>query len=220
MSSSATKAKSATAARVAAEALRVGGERPRLAAELLPDPDEDVGDRPPGAERPPDVAEQQREHGHAEPEDDVDPRRRDVPERVGRADERGGEDDDEEEIGERLDDDSHRAEDEPAERLAEVAASRVPVELRRLPERPEQDERDDEHEGAAPVEQPLGNGEVLDPPDPVGEDVREELRGSPRTVSCASSASIGWSSRAKRPGTLATNWITVGTPFLTFFSML
>ena len=30
----------------------------------------------------------------------------------------------------------------------------------------------------------------------------------------------GWSSSSKRPGTLATNWITVGTPFFTAFSML
>ena len=97
---------------------------------------------------------------------------------------------------------------------------RVPLELRRLPQRPERDERDDEHERSAPEEEPLGNGEVLDPPDPVGEDVREELRDHYFTVSCASSASIGWSSSSKRPCTLATNWITVGTPFLMFFSML
>ena len=96
----------------------------------------------------------------------------------------------------------------------------MPLELRRLPQRPEQDERDDEHERPSPEEEPLGNGEVLDPPDPVGQDVREELRDHYFTVSCASNASIGWSSSAKRPCTLATNWITVGTPFLMFFSML
>ena len=58
--------------------------------------------------------------------------------------------------------------------VAEVAAARPPLELRRLPERAESDERDDEHDGAAPVEEPRGNGEVLDPPDPVGEDARQE----------------------------------------------
>ena len=41
---------------------------------------------------------------------------------------------------------------------------------------PSGDERHDEHDRAAPVEEPRGNGEVLDPPDPVGEDVREKLR--------------------------------------------
>ena len=187
---------------------------------MLPDPDEPVGDRPPRAERPPDVAEQQRQHRHPDPEDDVHPGRGDVAERVGRAEERGGEDDDEQERRERLDDDPHRPEHEPAEGRAEIAASRVLLELRRLPQRPEQDERDDEHERPSPEEEPLGNGEVLDPPDPVGQDVREELRDHYFTVSCASNASIGWSSSAKRPCTLATNWITVGTPFLMFFSML
>ena len=112
------------AAGVAAEALGVRGQRPRLTPEnVLPDPDEPVGDRPPRAECPPDVAEQQRQHGHADPEDDVHPGRGDVAERIRRAEERGGEDDDEQERGERLDDDPHRPEHEPAECLAEIAPS-------------------------------------------------------------------------------------------------
>jgi len=89
-----------------------------------------------------------------------------------------------------LKDDPHRPKHEPAEALPEIASRRVPVELGRLPQRPEQDERDDEHESSSPEEQPLGNGEVLDPPDPVGEDVRAKLRDH-LTVSWASSASIG-----------------------------
>src|SRR5262245_31027464 len=48
-------------ARVAAEALRVDGERARLPAEALPDPDEEVCKRAPGAEPAPDVPEQERE---------------------------------------------------------------------------------------------------------------------------------------------------------------
>ena len=49
---------------------------------------------------------------------------------------------------------------------------------------PEQDERDDEHERAAPEEEPPRDGEVLDPPDPVGENVREERRDQGFTVIC------------------------------------
>ena len=66
----------------------------------------------------------------------------------------------------------------PSTTLPKISAERATNgcrELRRLPQGAERDERDDQHEGAAPEEQPRGNGEVLDPPDPVGEDVREEL---------------------------------------------
>ena len=49
-----------------------------LAAGQLPEPDESIGDRPPGTQRPPDVAEDEREQRQSNPEDDVDPRRREV----------------------------------------------------------------------------------------------------------------------------------------------
>lgn len=93
------------------------------------------------------------------------------------------------------------------------------LELWRLPQGTERDERDDEDNGAAPIEEPRRDGEVLDPPDPVGENARKERAGQGLTVSWASSAS-GWcSSSSKRPGTFATNWITVGAPFFGVFSM-
>src|SRR4029078_2355728 len=118
------------------------------------------------------------------------------------------------------DDDPDRPEHEPPEHLAEVATPRMLLELWRLPPRPERDEGDDEDERPAPEEEPLGNGEVLDPPDPVGENVRQELRQHYFNIICARNASIGCSSSSNRPCTLATNWITVGTPFLTVFSRL
>ena len=136
-----------------------------------------------------------------------------------RADERGGEHDHEQDDRDRLHDDPHRPEHEPAEARAELAAGRSPLELRRLPQRPESDERDDEDDGAAPVEEPRGNGEVLDPPDPVGENAWQKRRDQGVTVSWASRASGWWSSRSKRPVSLATNWITVGTPLRGVFSM-
>ena len=162
--------------RVAPEALRVHGQRARLTPQPLPHPDERVCERPPGAERPPHVAEEQREQREPEPEDDVDPGRSEVLERLRGADEGGREHDHEEHDGDRLHDDPHRPEHEPAEARSERAAGGSPLELRCLPERPESDERDDEDDGAAPVEQPRGNGEVLDPPDPVAEDVRQQRR--------------------------------------------
>ena len=198
---------------VATEPLRVGRERSRLTTEPLPRPDEGVCDRAPGTERPPHVPEEKREQREAQPEDHVDPGRREIGERVARADERRGENDDEEDDRERLGDDPDRSQDDPAEGVSERPAGRTACQLRRLPERPQRDERHDEHEGAAPVEQPRRDGEILDPPDPVGQDPWQQIRDQGRTVSCASSTSDGWSSSSKRPGTFATNWITVGTPF-------
>ena len=93
------------------------------------------------------------------------------------------------------------------------------LELRPLPQRAEQHEGEDEHDGAAPVEEPRGHGEVSDPPDPVGEQPRRREHAQGWTVRSARSASGLCSSSSKRPGTLAVNWITVVLPILGAFSM-
>ena len=72
--------------RPAPRLLRVLGERTRLRARALAYPDVRVGQRPPRTEGPPDVPEEHREERDTEPEDDVDPRRREVPERIRVAD--------------------------------------------------------------------------------------------------------------------------------------
>ena len=204
---------------VAPEALRIRGERAGLTTGPLPHPDERVCERPPGAEGPPHVAEEEREQREPEPEDDVDPRWSEVLERLGGADEGGREHDREEHDGDRLHDDPHRPEHEPTEARPERTAGGSPLELRCLPERPQSDERDDEDDGATPVEEPRGNGKILDPPDPVAEDVREQCPAQDVTFSRASTASGSWSSRSNRPASLATNCITVGTPLRGVFSM-
>ncbi len=66
---------------------------------------------------------------------------------------------------------------------SEVPAARPSLELWRLPEGAESDERDDQDDGTAPVEEPPGNGEILDPPDPVGQHVWQERGAQGRTVS-------------------------------------
>ena len=67
--------------------------------------------------------------------------------------------------------------------------------------------------GRAPVEQPRRDREVLNPPDPVRDEVDQG-----RTSSTASSAS-GWcSSSSNRPGSFAVNGMRTGLPGVTGFS--
>ncbi len=107
-----------------AEALRVGPERLPRAAEPAPYPVDTVRGRTPRIQDRPDVPEEDLQYGHAQPEDDVDERRREVDGGRRLADERGQEDEREEpdRDGAGNDPQPRRAE-EPLEALA-AAASR------------------------------------------------------------------------------------------------
>ena len=76
-----------------------------------------------------------------------------------------------------------------------------------MPEPAEEEERDDEHDRRAPVEEPRGDREILDLPDPVRDEVDQG-----RTSSTASSASGWWSSTSKRPGSFAVSGMRTGLP--------
>ena len=84
--------------------------------------------------------------------------------------------------------------------------ARTTVELRRLPERAEREEREDEDDRAAPEEEPLGNGQVLDAADPMG----EQAQG--RTSSSAIWTPVFSSSISNRPGASAVKRIVAGAP--------
>ena len=66
-----------------------------------------------------------------------------------------------------------RAEDALEPRRQRPAGG-APLELRPLPERAEREEREDEHDGAAPEEEPVGDRQVPDAADPV----REQASGT------------------------------------------
>jgi hypothetical protein len=131
-------------------------------------------DRAPRVERAEDVAEEEAERRDADPEDDVDERRRQVRLRGLRAPEPGPDDDPEE-----------RDADEPAEDLDdqrdadEVAVART-GELRRRPQRRERDERDDEHRRRGVDGDDRRDRQVLARADPVGERRLRDERSSGR----------------------------------------
>ena len=204
-------------AAAAAEPLRVLGEWARLSPAQLAKPDEQIGDRAPRRERAPDVPEENRERGHAEPEDHVDPGRGQVLERVRVAEQRREPHEDEQRDGDRLHDDAERAEDESRDAVSEAPSVLCLPEQRPPPERAEQDERDDEDDRRAPVEEPRRDREVLDSPDPVRD---EEEPGQGFTSRTASSVSVGCSSNSKRPAMFAVNGSRSGVPGTISFSML
>ena len=154
-----------------AEALRVGPERLPRAAEPAPYPVDTVRGRTPRIQHRPDVPEEDLQYGHAQPEDDVDERRREVHGGRRLADERGQEDEREQpdRHGAGNDPQPRRAE-EPLEALRQRPPHREPLELRPLPERAEREKRDDEDDGAAPEEEPGRNRQVPDPADAVRDD--------------------------------------------------
>ena len=82
----------------------------------------------------------------------------------------------------------------------------VPLQERIFPERPEQDERDNEHDARAPVEEPGRDRQVLDGADAVGDDAHGV------TLTTASKASGWWSSTSNRPGIVAVNGRRTGFP--------
>ena len=153
--------------RPATEPLRVLGEWPRLCPAELSQPHVQVGDRPPRRQGAPDVPEQHRQRGHAQPEDHVDPGRGEVAKRVGVSEERRDPDEKEQRDGDRLHDDPQRAEHEAGQAGAETGSRLPRTEQRQAPESAEQDERHHEHDPRAPVEEPGWDREILDAPDPV-----------------------------------------------------
>ncbi len=174
--------------------------RTRLASSELEEPDDRVGDGPPGAERRPDVPEQDREERDAEPEDDVDERRREVEERDPRPEERGSKGEEVDPDGERTEHASHRQrKEDPAERMRKRASAHMGLEQRPPPEREQEDERDGEDEGGPDVEIHRGNRQVADDPDPVG----EQPHGC--TLMSAICTPLFSSSTSKRPGIVALN---------------
>ena len=193
------------------------GTRPEagLVASELPRPDECVGDRAPRGQRPPDVPEHDRERGDAEPEDHVDPGRREVAERVGVAEEGRDPDEAEQHDGERLHDDPQRAEDHTREPRGQPAAMLPGGQERRPPQDAEQDEGDDQHRGRPPVEHPRRDGRSWIPPMPCA--TRPKLlRPTSRTARTES----GWcSSSSKRPGRSTVSGMRTGFPGVSGFSM-
>ena len=209
-------ARSADRGRPPPEARGVLGQRLRLVAPELAQPDEEVGDCPPRRETAPDVSEQNGQRRDTEPEDHVDPGRREVPEGVGVAEQRGHPDEDEHCDGDDLHRDPHRPENDPGERRRQWPAALALVEERPAPQDAEQDEGHHEDDGRRPVEEPRRHGEVLDPPDAVCD---EPGADQGRTSITARSASGWWSSSSNRPGRFAVKGIRTGSPAVTGFSM-
>ena len=178
------------------------GSSPSGARRLRPDafehPHERVGDRPPRVQDAPDV----RRTGPAPARARSRRRRRRTS--ASRfsfgfvSPSRRGQEDEHEERG------RHRAEqhaqrtraEHPLQPAGQRTAGRVPVEERLAPQRPQRDERGDEHDRRAPEEQPRGNREIADRPDPVRDD--HGLTVSSPIWMPRSSSSI-----SKRPGTSA-----------------
>jgi hypothetical protein len=182
---------------------RVLGERPRFAARALARPYIGIRECPPGAQRPPHVPQEDGEQRNTEPEVDVDPRRRQVAERIGVPHRRGGEDEHEQRDRNSLQCyPQRRRERNPRERLGRRSPLRAGGEQRPLPERAERDERDNEYDGRPPEEQPFRDGQVADAADPVGDDHGSTWRFPSRMSDSCSSIS-------KRPGTFARNTILV-----------
>src|SRR5262249_17898442 len=145
-------------------------DRPRLLPAELEHPHRSVRKRTPRAQGAPDVAEQHRQEWDAEPEDDVHERRREVQELGGRPEERGRQRDEEEPDRDQLQDAPHRSrEEEPAETLRNRATAGMRLEPRPLPEKAEEDERDDEDGRRGREEERLGNRQVADAADPVSQ---------------------------------------------------
>ena len=192
---------------IPAEPLRVVEHRLRRTSRALDDPDGGVRDRTPRAEHAPHVAERRGEERQAEPEDDVDERRREVEELDRGAEERRQEREHEEPDRDRLQDGAeHARQEHRLEQPGKGLPARVPLEERPPPERAEQDERDDEDDRRRGVEERSGNREVSDAPDSVGEHPHG-LTVSSAICACRSSSSI-----TNRPGTVARKAIRARWP--------
>ncbi len=195
------------------EPLGVFGERPRLAPAPFPCPDVGVRERAPRRKGAPDVAEDDREGRKPEPEDHQDPDRREVPVRVGVAEQRSRPHEGKERDRQHLDGDPERPEHGPRDPARQGPTPLVLLEHRPLPESTEQDEGDDEDDARAPVEQPRRDRKILDGPDPVA----DEAQG--RTSRTARSESGWWSSTSNRPGIVRVSGTRTGFPGVTGFSM-
>ena len=190
-----------------AEPLRILERCLPLLSELPPDPVDPVRKRSPRVEHGPHVSEQHLHRHEAEPEDHVDECRREVLRRRGLAEERRQEDEDEQPGRDRAE---HPVQDRRPQKSLETCRQRFPgappLELRALPECPEREEREDEHDCAAPEEEPVGDRQVAHPADSVG----EQRQG--RTSRSAIGRPRSSSSISKRPGALAVKSIVPGAP--------
>ncbi len=158
--------------RPAAEALRIG-ERLRTAAPAAAEPLCSIRGGLPRVDRRPDVPEERRNGGEAEPEDDVDERRREVPELGALAHEPGREDEQEQEDRDDAERDPQAAREHEAQ-PRERAPAAVVLQHGAAPQERERHERHDDHGPRAVEEEPLRNRQVPDGADPVREEAHRK----------------------------------------------
>ena len=92
------------------------------------------------------------------------------------------------------------------EPLGQRSAARPPFELGLLPERSEREEGENEDDGPAPEEEPIGNGEVADASDPMGDQAQGRTSSTPINWPRSSSSISNW------PGVEAVSSIRPGRP--------